>query len=390
MRRVACADGAGMAGSRAEFASQLVDSLSSGVVGIDACATVQLFNGGARRLLAGALGAPEQVLGRPVSEVLATQPQLVTLLISALDGRSPVSRAEISLAGPTGPYTAGFTLNAVRDAQGAVTGSVLLLRDLTPFEQSDERQRLQERLAALGQMAAGMAHEIRNPLAGMEVIAGLLRRRLSGEDHELAAELSEQIRSVADIVSASLDFVRPVEPRRDLLDVVGLVEASLRRGVARSSIPLTVERDIASPLPLVRGDEPLLVTALANLVANACEVMSAGDQQQGAHLVIRVRAQRALHSAPWEQLSSHPSEPALRRLCAAPEVVISVEDSGPGIAESDRERVFYPFYTTKQNGSGIGLAQAQKISMAHGGCITVDGGAGRGAVFHVHLPAVTA
>jgi two-component system nitrogen regulation sensor histidine kinase GlnL len=296
-----------------------------------------------------------------------------------------MSRAEISLAGGG---TAGLTLGAVRDTGGALTGAVLLLRDLTAFERSDERQRLQERLAALGEMAAGMAHEIRNPLAGMEVIAGLLRRRVVGEERELAVELSEQIRNVADTVTASLDFVRPLEPRGRTLDIRSLLDEALRQGTARRSLALTVERDISSPLPEVRGDASLLTTALASLVANACEAMAACDGASGAHLLLRVRSNRVLSSGPQEPVLHPPAAPVVREVAAAPEIVISVEDSGPGIAPSEHERIFYPFYTTKQQGSGIGLAQAQKIAMAHGGGVRVESGSGRGATFHMHLPAI--
>jgi two-component system nitrogen regulation sensor histidine kinase GlnL len=374
-----------MAVRESEFASQVVDSLTSGVVGIDTSGCVVLFNEGARRLLAPPLETCEAALGRPIAEVLTAQPRLAPLLLAALDGRAPMSRAEISLAGGG---TAGLTLGAVRDTGGALTGAVLLLRDLTAFERSDERQRLQERLAALGEMAAGMAHEIRNPLAGMEVIAGLLRRRVVGEERELAVELSEQIRNVADTVTASLDFVRPLEPRGRTLDIRSLLDEALRQGTARRSLALTVERDIASPLPEVRGDASLLTTALASLIANACEAMAACDGASGAHLLLRVRSNRVLSSGPQEPVLHPPAAPVVREVAAAPEIVISVEDSGPGIAPSEHERIFYPFYTTKQQGSGIGLAQAQKIAMAHGGGVRVESGSGRGATFHMHLPAI--
>jgi signal transduction histidine kinase len=367
-----------------EFSGQVVDSLTSGVVGIDTAGCVVLFNEGARRVLG---PVPGGGTGRRVEEVFEQQPRLAPLLLSALDGRAPISRAEIALAGGG---TAGLTVGPVRDRDGTVTGAVLLFRDLTAFERSDERQRLQGRLAALGEMAAGMAHEIRNPLAAMEVIAGLLRRRVSGPERELALELSEQIRNVADTVSASLEFVRPLEPVLAKVDLGRLLDEALRLGTVRSSVALTVERDIASPLPELIGDVGMLTTALGNLVANACDVMASGDDRAGPHLLLRVRACRVLQSEAREPVSQHNAGPVERRVAPTPEIVISVEDSGPGISHTERERIFYPFYTTKQNGSGIGLAQAQKIAMAHGGAIRVDAGSGRGAVFHVHLPAAGA
>ena len=132
--------------------------MSSGVVAIDAAGDVQLWNAAAQRVLGCPEDSPGDALGRPCREVLAGHPTLARLLLEARERKTPLSRAELPLSSPGGPpRTLGFTLCPVRDPAGTSCGAAMLFRDLTPIERRDERRRLGERLAALGQMAAGTA-----------------------------------------------------------------------------------------------------------------------------------------------------------------------------------------------------------------------------------------
>jgi nitrogen-specific signal transduction histidine kinase len=213
------------------FGSWILGSMSSGVVAIDTRRTVVMMNDGAQRILGCPEGDVASAVGVDCSEVLAAQPAVAQLLIEALDARTPLSRAELVLeaVGDGGESTIGFTLSPVRDERSRVCGAAMIFRDLTPFERMDEQLRLRERLTALGQMAADLAHEIRNPLAGMEVIAGLLKRRLNDrlEERTLVDEIIKELRSVADTVTASLEFVRPIALERGPVDPVALVESAI-------------------------------------------------------------------------------------------------------------------------------------------------------------------
>jgi signal transduction histidine kinase len=143
-----------------------------GVVAIDTRGRITLLNPEARRILDCADPGRLGDLGRDSREVLAARPQVPRILREALDGRERPGRAELVLrvrGGGRGP-TIGFTVVAVRDPAGAVRGSVLFFRELAPFEPQEERDRLRDRLEGLGRMAAGLAHEIRSPLAAMEVL----------------------------------------------------------------------------------------------------------------------------------------------------------------------------------------------------------------------------
>jgi nitrogen-specific signal transduction histidine kinase len=358
------------------YAGWLVDSVRSGLVAIGADGAIAALNAAGHRVLGCAGVDPAALIGRDCRDALAAQPVVVERLLEALDGAERPSRAELTLAphGDRPALTIGYTIAAVRNAAGDVAGAVLQFRDLTPYERSAEQERLRERLAALGEMAAGLAHEIRNPLAGMEILTGLLRRRLQQQPEELALvnELTAEIRRVAQTVTDSLEFVRPMELRRDPVDPVELLEESLARARSRVPFDVDVQRDYAETLLPLRADGERLESVLTNLIVNAFEAMLGADSTP-ARVSLGVRVEAAFGvETPGER--------------APAELVFTVSDTGPGIPEELRERVFYPFFTTKQRGSGVGLAQAQKIIVGHGGRLELSSESGGGSTFRVRIP----
>lgn len=357
------------------YTGWLVGSIRSGLVAIDERGALAALNEAAHRLLGCAGSAPEAAIGRDCRDALAAQPAVVDRLLATLGGVEAPGRAELALAGRgerPGP-TIGYTAAAVRDEAGAVRGAVMQFRDLTPYERTAEQDRLRDRLAALGEMAAGFAHEIRNPLAGMEILTGLLRRRLAEQPEELAlvSELTAEIRRAAATVTASLEFVRPVALRCDEVDPIELLEESLAKARARVPFEGDVERDYAEALPALRADGERLESVLTNLMVNAMEAME-NAKSDPRWLRVGVCVERG--------------EDVDAGVEREPEVVFSVADAGPGIPDELRERIFYPFFTTKQGGSGVGLAQAQKIVAGHGGRLELAAGPAGGALFRVRLP----
>jgi signal transduction histidine kinase len=244
----------------------------------------------------------------------------------------------------------------------------MVFRDLTPFERMDEQDRLRDRLAALGQMAAGLAHEIRNPLATMEVLAGLLKRQLGDRPEEqfLVDDLMGELRGLAGTVTASLEFVRPVSIRRAPCDPEAVLEESLGLARARVAFSGAIERDYPDPLPRFAADADELRAALTDLLVNALEAMEESESRDGHRLVLQICVEGAGDE---------------RR-----ELEIRISDTGPGVPEELRERIFYPFFTTKGRGSGVGLANAQKVILSHGGSIGVESEPGAGSTFCVRLP----
>lgn len=363
------------------FLGWLVDSMRSGLVAIDRTGRIAAANGGARRML----GAPDLGAGRPCRETLRHQPAIAGLLEGALDGRSRPSRAELVLEGIEGEpaRTIGFTLDTVRDERGAVQGAALVFRDLTPFERQDEQERLRDRLAALGEMAADLAHELRNPLTGMEVLAGLLERRLAGQPEEraLLAELRSELRALSRTVTESLEFVRPVRLVREVVDPVELLEESLALARSRVGFAGRIERDYDDELPSIHADAEQLRGVETNLIVNALEAMGACTRPEGHRLRLGLRVLASGREA-WRASAA---EGAAAPAAALRELLVTVADTGTGVPPELRERVFHPFFTTKERGSGVGLAHAQKVVVSHGGALELEAGPG-GAVFHVRLP----
>jgi len=383
-----------------EFAQALLGSMRSGLVAVDAAGRLAAWNGDAQRILGrdgrdGREGqAAEAWLGRDCREALAAQPMVWRLLLEALDGRERPSRAELALApGPDGEPggTIGFTLMPVRGSGGAVLGAALIFRDLAPIERGGEQVRLHERLAALGQMAAGLAHELRTPLAAVEVLAGLLRRRLEAradcaDEVALLAEVTGELRSLAATLTESLEFVKPLALVHRALAPAALLDEAL--ALARQRLPFEgpIERAVEADLPALEGDADALRAVLVNLIVNAFEAMGAvAPGCRRLRVAARVECGASGGTvATWAVPADGPgapppADPAARCL------VLEVADSGPGVAPELRERIFYPFFTTKQRGSGIGLALAQKVAASHGGSLELaDHGAG--ACFRLRLP----
>jgi nitrogen-specific signal transduction histidine kinase len=375
--------------SDSAFGSWILGSMSSGVVAIDTHRTVVMMNDGAQRILGCPQGDVASAVGVDCSELLAAQPAVAQLLIEALDARSPLSRAELVLEAVSegGESTIGFTLSPVRDEQFRVCGAAMIFRDLTPFERMDEQVRLRERLTALGQMAADLAHEIRNPLAGMEVIAGLLRRRLSDrpEEQALVEEIIGELRSVADTVTASLEFVRPIALQRGPLDPVSLVEAAIATARSRVRFEGAIERVFGSDLPEITADPEQLRSVVTNLIVNAFEAMAGGHAGREPRLTVSLKCVVTDRNLRSVRVNSD-GHTATSHEIPERELVIGIADTGAGVPAELREKVFYPFFTTKQQGSGVGLAAAQKIVASHGGVIEIEGVEGEGATFRVRLP----
>ncbi len=345
--------------AEAEFAARVLRSLRSGLLAADGEGRIRALSEAALDIL-GRPGRAGPWLGRRVAELLDGEPELLALLHGAREGRDHPMRAELGLR--RSGRRIGFTLLPVVGEPGLACGAALLFRDLAPFESSQEQARLQGRLAALGEMAAGLAHEIRNPLAAMEMGVGLLKRKLHDpEELELLEELQLGQREIAETIDACLAFVRHAPPERRPTELGAL----LRQAFATASrrVPLAV----AAELPELDG--PILAVDPAQL--------------RGAVVDLCVNALQALREARTQA-------PALTlRAVADPEggMRLEVEDNGPGVAAEDRERIFQPFFTTRAGGSGVGLASVQKIVSAHGGHLQLDSEPTRGTRFTIHLPA---
>jgi len=349
------------------FFRDMVASMRNGVLAVDREGMVVFINEEARRIL----DLPEPVLkggGQHYGVLLHDHPDLIRLFASAFDVSMLPNRAELRLK-PTGRVI-GYTLSLVRDDRGRPHGVSLFFKDLTLVEQAEERERLRDRLAALGEMAATIAHEVKNPLASIEVMAGLMRRQVTDRTdlQALLTDIINEAKMANAIVLEVLEFVRPLRLQVDRTELWRVVEDAIvlaERKIARRGTLIDVV--VPPDLPTIQGDHHQLCQVVTNLLINGLEAL-------GGRGAIRLRAARAAGGGDG----------------CPPAVELRISDDGPGIPADVKERMFNPFFSTKPQGSGLGLAIVRKIVDAHEGRIDVTTAPGAGTTFTVRLPIVVA
>jgi signal transduction histidine kinase len=248
-----------------------------------------------------------------------------------------------------------------------VLGAAMFFKDLTRVEQLEERERLRDRLAALGEMAAAIAHEVKNPLAGIEVMAGLLRRKVPDvpEAQTVLTDIINEAKMANAIVQEVLDFVRPIRLQVDRTAVGGAIQGAIQ--LAESKAPrggVAVVLDIPAGLPEIHADEHQLTQVFTNLLINAYEAM-----QGSGRVVIRAATMRLEDGGDGREA-----------------VRVELTDDGPGMPPEVADRIFSPFFTTKAQGSGLGLAIVRKIVDAHDGKIDLATAPGAGTTIRITLP----
>ena len=348
------------------FYRDMVWNLRNGVVAITRDGRLAVMNEIAYRILA--LQPRASDIGRHFSEVLRDVPDVVRIMASAFDLSHLPNRAELRLK--NSGKVIGYTLSLVKDTRGHDAGATLFFKDLTRVEQLEERERLRDRLAALGEMAAAIAHEVKNPLAGIEVMSGLLKRQLpdSPDAQTILADIIKEAKMANRIVQEVLAFVRPLRLQVEDTSVADVIRDAIAMAESHSlkgEVAVTV--DIPEALRPIQGDPAQLRQIFTNFLTNAFEAMSGTG-------VVEITA--VSQDGDDESGPEH----------GGPTVMITVSDNGPGIPPEVTDRIFSPFFTTKPQGSGLGLAIVRKIVDAHDGRIDVGERPGGGAVFRVTLP----
>lgn len=233
------------------------------------------------------------------------------------------------------------------------------------LEIAQAEARRSERLAALGQLSAGLAHEIRNPLGVIRGSAEMLNEKLKGSDElarELAGYISSEVNRLGALVTDFLDFARPLHADPHPTDVTTLLDRVLKNVADTwAGKPIEVVRDYQSNLPLVPLDESLCEQAFFNLVQNAYQAM----YEKGGKLRV---------------------EAGIKQNNFRRGLLVRLADTGPGVPEHLREEIFNPFVTTKKTGVGLGLSIVSKIVDGHHGSIRLENAPGSGAVFTLFFP----
>jgi PAS domain S-box-containing protein len=306
------------------------------------------------------LGAPAgQFLGRRVTEIFPQDHPLRQALHLEGDAfRETAAETELKTAG--GVRRVGVSVQAIHE-DGEQMGALVTLRDLDSLESINTQLQVSERLAALGRITAGVAHEVKNPLNSMRLWLENLKESLPSDQDAGAQQavqvLDKEIDRLDAVVKRFLDFTRPVELKLEATDLAELLREVMR--VAHPQLQkagVEVEELLGNGIPEVWADRDLLKQAVLNLVLNAAEAMTSGGE-------LRVELGRRGEMAE-----------------------ISVSDTGRGIPAENRQKIFQLFFSTRPGGSGIGLATTFRIVQLHNGSIDFQSEAGRGTTFRIELP----
>jgi two-component system sensor histidine kinase PilS (NtrC family) len=360
----------------AQLHQRTVESLMSGLLTTDPEGRITSFNPEAERITGFAAAS---ALGRDVEEVL---PGLREAVIERASTQGPHARTRMSFrGGPGGGIHLGAAAYFLRDPAGAPSGYVVIFQDVTAVVAMEEDLRRSERLAAVGELSAAIAHEIRNPLAAISGSIQVLERTAprgegSGVSHRLMGIVVRETDRLNRLITDFLVYARPGPLRLEAVSLRSCV-AELTEMLEASPAP-GVELEVDVPEGLgVRADPSQLRQVLWNLALNACQAMP-----RGGRLSICAAARRDTPSQePLAGDRNGQEEPKDAW------VEISVRDQGGGIPREAMDQLFQPFFTTKPQGTGLGLATVHRIVQEHGGSIRVESEAGKGTTFHVRLPA---
>jgi len=374
----------GLAGVQA-----LGEALTDALLYCDPEGRVRYVNREACRLLDCTAAWP---LGRPAAEVLRTAVPAEDLFAEARAGHA-LARETLLVTRAGSEVPARVSLARLPDG-----GAWAVLRDLTQAQRLQRELRMRERLATVGELAAGVAHEIRNPLAGISSSAQVLLTRFEPRDdrQKFCRVIIDQVDRLDRIITSLLKFARPPEPRLRLArleDVVGRI-LSLE-GERLADLKITTQTRFATRMPALYIDPGLIEQVLLNLVVNAEQAMAAGGTltielgvaTKRERPVQRTAGRReadlrdhAERAAPAPQ-AAVPAAPAARRVAR-----LRLIDTGVGIPREVVPRLFDPFFTTKAGGTGLGLSISQSILQEHGGVISIASREGRGTTVVVELP----
>lgn len=325
---------------------------------------------GANGMISATNPAAEQALGikaltfRRYSEALGESSTLTSLIQQCLAEGKIFRREQAAHIAPDGSHRElGVTISPIRRGQEKASGAICLLSDLTELASLQRQMRLRENLAALGELSAGIAHEFKNALATISGYAQMIQSDPHAADTpENAAKILDQTRSITHVVTEFLRYARPLEISEETVALHPLLDRVVTEiNELQPQVQITVEGEFRE----IAGDEGLLRQVFLNLARNAAEAA----QSHSAEPSVLLRGAVLENSA----------DPSQR---------IQILDNGAGIAKEVLPKLFHPFFTTKVNGTGLGLAVVQKILLQHGGQVEARNRSQGGAEFIVTLPVV--
>ncbi len=350
---------------RRRYIETVLERIATGVVSVAADARIETVNTAALRLLE----LDRSVIGTPSAEAFGREDlrPLDTLLQRVRRTPSGTAAQEIAMVREGRELHLAAAATPLQGEEGDAAGAVLVFDDVTPLIRT-------QRVAAWRDVARRLAHEIKNPLTPIQLSAERMRRHFAGAPEaaralveECASTIVSEVESLKALVDEFAQFARMPAPRAVPADLHAVLEEALQlyNGLFRE---IRIERRFAAALPPVRVDAEQIRRVMINLVDNAVEALGgsgAGARPDGTPPTIVVETRRdAAHSV----------------------VRVTVADNGPGLPAADRDKLFMPYYSTKQRGSGLGLAIVRRIIAEHGGSIEASDNTPSGTIFAIELP----
>ncbi|MBI5183445.1 MAG: PAS domain S-box protein [Nitrospinae bacterium] len=356
------------------YLNNILESLTTGVMVVTSDGRVTKANRAAGEILGTSL------IGKELKDILP--PDLLTILFKNSSEISPcglkLERIFTNKDGDTIYVT--IYASPVRDQKGGIIGNALVLQDVTTIKRLEERAERNKRLTAMGEMVAGIAHEIRNPLGSIELFASILKKELSDDEDKkrLVEQISSGVKTLNNIISNTLLFTkspRPVCQRYDLHTLLDDILLFSYNMIKHNGLRLIKRYDTHQLSGY--GDIELLKQVFLNIILNAIQAMP-----EGGDLIISTRI--IGETGDMMDLSSNDIKRGVSDNLSG--IMISISDSGCGIPKDYIDRVFDPFFTTKDRGTGLGLAIVHNIVKFHNGSVEVESREGRGTTFTITLP----
>ncbi len=327
------------------YNENVLQSVPSGVISIDSSMKIKSINQAAERILG--IEAVD-LLGRHFNEVFAEP------LTTLMKDHKTVLRGEY-------PYITcdkkhiwlGITSSELINSAGEKIGLIFVFTDLTDIKMLQSQVEMKKRLSQLGEMSAGIAHELRNSMSVISGYANLLNKKVDPACKPTVNSIAAEIQNMDKIISELLAFAKPSDLNMGSINVSGIIQETVGSVIGESDlikVTVNIDNDIH-----VKADEVLFRQAVTNIILNAVEAMPDGGSLE------------------------------VGLTCRQDRAEIDFKDTGCGMPEDIRQKIFLPFYTTKEKGTGFGLAFVQKIIISHGGSIEVESREGEGTLFRVIL-----
>ncbi|MBI5093062.1 MAG: PAS domain-containing protein [Candidatus Hydrogenedentes bacterium] len=335
------------------IAEQALASLTSGVIAMDADGVVLYANNAATLFLGMRLP-----VGTRLSDLPAVSP-LLEVVREIMDSRSPVSRREVHIVTLDGARKEIGLSASLLEGPSDFNGVILLFTDMTERRALERSAELNRQLAQIGELTAGVVHELRNPVSVVSGMSELLLRKLeAGDDRrDIADAIFQEARNLEESIAQFLGFARPFELELSYCTPDAIVRRATQLCQRQAEKkPARLEAIIEDDLPEMRADLSRAAQAIANLISNAID---------------------AVNPDGWVQVSARRDDSS---------IVFEVMDNGPGIHLNPNEDLFSPFFTKKESGTGLGLSIVHRVITAHGGTVSYVNRPEGGACFTVRLP----